>query len=518
MDYRSLGNSGLKVPVLCLGAMTFGDADDKSTFMHKVGCDEKTSFAIMSRALERGVAFIDTADVYGQDGLSERIVGSWMAETKSRDRIVLATKFRFRMGEGANGTGASRYRIVRTVEESLKRLKTDRIDLYQIHMQDVETPEEETLRALDDLVRAGKVLYLGASNYTAYRLTDSQWIARTEHLHRFVALQMQYSLLSREAPNGSTCRSANSSALGILLVAARRGLSSRASTFETSPLPPACVSRNGRSASPPSTRRRGWRTLDAVNAVAREKGDHGRRRLLAWLLAKPTVTSVIFGARSLAHLDDNLKGADVEALARRRPEARRRQRVRPSATRTPFSANRSRSAGDLRRGSLPRPVWSARVGPSRQRSTNALSARERPIPLFGDEVQPIAARRSNRRGSSFHRLLAPFADVLDEPRFGENAQMLGDPLARDVRPLRQSCDRRGAPFPFQNAKRARGASRPPARRRSGPRAPACVRWPQARTGQELLDEPDHERPPLFVRREYAGGHAARSESRRNPSR
>ncbi len=183
--------------MLCLGAMTFGEADDKS-FMHKVGCDEKTSFAIMNRALERGVNFIDTADVYGQDGLSERIVGAWMAEAKSRDRVVLATKFRFRMGEGPNSTGASRYRIVRTVEDSLRRLKTDRIDLYQIHMQDIDTPEEETLRALDDLVQAGKVLYLGASNYAAYRLTDSQWISKTEHLHRFVALQMQYSLLVRD--------------------------------------------------------------------------------------------------------------------------------------------------------------------------------------------------------------------------------------------------------------------------------------------------------------------------------
>lgn len=197
MEYRSLGNSGLKVPVLCLGAMTFGEADEKS-FMHKIGADEKTSFDIMSRALERGVSFIDTADVYGQDGLSERVVGKWMKQNATRDRVVLATKFRFRMGDGPNGTGASRYRIMRTVEESLRRLQTDRIDLYQIHMQDIETPEEETLRALDDLVRAGKVLYLGASNYAAYRLTDSMWIAKTEHLSRFVSLQMQYSLVVRD--------------------------------------------------------------------------------------------------------------------------------------------------------------------------------------------------------------------------------------------------------------------------------------------------------------------------------
>src|SRR5262245_5671428 len=117
MEYRSLGNSGLKVPVLCLGAMTFGEADEKS-FMHKVGCDAKTAGAIMSRALERGVSFIDTADVYGQDGLSERIVGAWMKEAGTRDKIVLATKFRFRMSDGPNGTGASRYRIVRAVEDS----------------------------------------------------------------------------------------------------------------------------------------------------------------------------------------------------------------------------------------------------------------------------------------------------------------------------------------------------------------------------------------------------------------
>src|SRR5262245_43686864 len=128
MENRSLGNSGLKVPVLCLGAMTFGEADEKS-FMHKIGADEKTSFAIMSRAVERGVNFIDTADIYGQDGLSERVVGAWMSEAKNRDRVVLATKFRFRTGpEGPNSSGASRYRIVRTVEDSLRRLKTDRID------------------------------------------------------------------------------------------------------------------------------------------------------------------------------------------------------------------------------------------------------------------------------------------------------------------------------------------------------------------------------------------------------
>ena len=197
MEYRNLGRSGLKVSSLCLGAMTFGEPDEKS-MMHGVAADEKTASEMIDRALAAGVTFIDTADVYGNDGLSERVIGRWFEKSQRRNDVVLATKFRFRMWDGPNGSGASRAHIVRAVEDSLRRLKTDRIDLYQIHMQDIETPEEETLRALDDLVRAGKVLYLGASNYAAYRLTESQWISKTEHLHRFVALQMQYSLMVRE--------------------------------------------------------------------------------------------------------------------------------------------------------------------------------------------------------------------------------------------------------------------------------------------------------------------------------
>ncbi len=310
MEYRNLGTSGLKVPVLCLGAMTFGEVDDKS-FMHKVGCDDKTSFAIMSRALERGAGFIDTADVYGPDGSSERIVGNWMAETKNRDRVVLATKFRFRMGEGPNSTGASRYRIVRTVEESLRRLKTDRIDLYQIHMQDIDTPEEETLRALDDLVHAGKVLYLGASNYAAYRLTDSQWISKAEHLHRFVALQMQYSLMVRELEREHVpvCKKFG---LGILPWSplASGFLSGKYAKDQPPPAGVRLEKWKERFADYDSER--GWRTIDAVKAIAKEKESTPSAISLAWLLAKPAVTSVIFGARSLEQLDDNLAAADVK--------------------------------------------------------------------------------------------------------------------------------------------------------------------------------------------------------------
>src|SRR4029079_82315 len=181
VKYRQLGGSGLKVSELCLGAMTFGEADAQS-FMHGIGADQETSFAIMNRALDAGCNFFDTADVYGQDGLSERVIGAWFERDKRRDEVVLATKFRFTMGSGPNRSGASRYRIVRCCEDSLRRLATDRIDLYQVHCPDLSTPEEETLRALDDLVSAGKVLYIGCSNYQAHRMTESWWLSQTQHL------------------------------------------------------------------------------------------------------------------------------------------------------------------------------------------------------------------------------------------------------------------------------------------------------------------------------------------------
>ena len=309
MEYRTLGSSGLKVSTLCLGAMTFGEADATS-FMHKVSCDEPTAHAIMDRALELGINFIDTADVYGQDGLSERVVGRWMEQAKARDRVVLATKFRFHMGTGPNATGASRYRIVRTVEDSLRRLKTDRIDLYQIHMQDFDTPEEETLRALDDLVRHGKVLYIGASNYAAYRLTDSLWTSRTQHLEHFVSLQMQYSLVTRdlEREHVPLCRKFG---LGIIPWSPLAGgfLSGKYRKGESLPAGTRLGQLKERYGNFDTERH--WRILDAVLAVAEERDTTATAVSLAWLLQKPAVSSVIFGARNVSQLEDNLKAADV---------------------------------------------------------------------------------------------------------------------------------------------------------------------------------------------------------------
>ena len=309
MKYRNLGSAGVKVSNLCLGAMTFGEADEKS-FMHKVGSDEGTSHAVLDRALEQGINFVDTADVYGQDGLSERVLGAWFSARGNRDKIVLATKFRFTMGDGPNRSGASRYRIVKCVEDSLRRLKTDRIDLYQIHMQDITVPEEETLRALDDLVSAGKILYIGASNYAAYRLMNSLWLSKTSHWASFVTLQAQYSLIVRdlEREHAPLCRDKG---LGILPWSPLAG-GFLTGKFERGKKPDESSRLGMKDRMARYDVERNWKILDAVRAVAAEINQTPSVVSLAWVLSKPQVTSVIFGARTIEQLDANLAAADLE--------------------------------------------------------------------------------------------------------------------------------------------------------------------------------------------------------------
>ena len=310
MQYRQLGHSGLQVSTLCLGTMTFGEADETS-FMHKVGCDAPTAERIMDRALDAGVNFFDTADVYGDDGLTERVIGGWLARRKRRESLVLATKFRFRMGKGPNSSGASRHRIMRTVEDSLRRLQTDRIDLYQVHMQDVETPEEETLRALDDLVRQGKVLYLGASNYAAYRLMESLFVSERQRLERFVSFQAQYSLVVRdiEREHVPLCRKHG---LGILPWSPLAGgfLTGKHTRGEAAPTGSRLAAWKERRAGFDNDRN--WQIIAAVRAVAQELEATPSQVALAWCAARPGITSVIFGARSLEQLEDNLKAATLE--------------------------------------------------------------------------------------------------------------------------------------------------------------------------------------------------------------
>jgi aryl-alcohol dehydrogenase-like predicted oxidoreductase len=309
MQYRQLGTTGTQVSVLCLGAMTFGEADAKS-MMHGVGSDEKESFAVLDRAVEAGINFVDTADVYGQDGLSERVLGAWLASRKTRDKVVVATKGRFRMAPGPNGTGASRMRITQAIDASLARLGTDRIDLYQIHMQDRRTPEEELVRALDDAVRAGKIVYFGASNYAAYRLMESLWISDKRGLDRFVTLQAQYNLATRalEREHVPLCAKLG---LGIL---------------PWSPLASGLLTgKYQRNQAPPEGTRfaqwkerykgfdtdRNWSIVECLGAIAKELTKTPSQIALAWLLGRPAVTSVIFGARTVVQLDDNLGAGDL---------------------------------------------------------------------------------------------------------------------------------------------------------------------------------------------------------------
>jgi aryl-alcohol dehydrogenase-like predicted oxidoreductase len=311
MRYRRLGGSGLEVSTLCLGAMTFGEADDKS-FMHKVGADEGTSFAIMDKAREGGVNFIDSANVYGQDGLSERVVGKWLKERSARDTTVLATKFRFPMRPGPNGRGGARIHIRQACEDSLRRLGTDRIDLYQIHMQDLDVPEEETLRALDDLVRAGKVLYLGCSNYAAYRLMESLWISDKRSLERFVSNQAQYSLLVREQEREHVAI-ATKFGVGILPWSPLAGgmLSGKYQPGAPAPDGTRMTSKRFEGRLAKLNEPRSQRILLALDGLSKETGKSYTQLALAWTIQKPGISSVIFGARTEAQLADNLGAGDL---------------------------------------------------------------------------------------------------------------------------------------------------------------------------------------------------------------
>lgn len=318
MLYRNLGHSGLKVSSLCLGTMTFGEADE-SSFMHNVGTNEKNAHKIMDAALDAGVNFFDTANVYGEDGLTERVIGKWFEKSSKRDEVILATKCRFRMRAGPMGTGASRYQIMEAVEGSLKRLKTDRIDLYQLHMQDIETPEEESLRALDDLISQGKVRYIGCSNYAAYRLVESMWMAEKHNTARFVSLQPRYSLLSREIEREHVpaCSRFN---VGIIPWSPLHGgfLSGKYKKDQRPPEGSRLDKWEERLKQYDSEKN--WAVLDAVESVAKEHDTSMTAVALAWLNQKEAVTSVIFGARSLEQLEDNLKAGDLvlpdEAMAK----------------------------------------------------------------------------------------------------------------------------------------------------------------------------------------------------------
>ena len=302
MKYRLLADTGVFVSELCLGAMTFGGRGQMWEVIG--GLDQADADAIVGRALDAGVNFIDTADVYSA-GESETMVGKALG-TRRKD-TVLATKVRGRMGKGANQVGLSRLHIVEAVEASLTRLGTDYIDLYQVHRFDTLTGLEDTLRALDDLVRSGKVRYVGCSNFVAWQLMKALAISRAEHLERFKCTQSYYSLAGRELER-EMIPLLKDQGVGLLVWSPLAGgfLSGK-------------FSRDGKDASgrrasfdfPPIDKERAFATLDVMRSIATAQGATVPQVALAWVLARDVVTSVIIGARKPAQLDDNLKAVDL---------------------------------------------------------------------------------------------------------------------------------------------------------------------------------------------------------------
>ena len=300
--YRTLGRSGLRVSPLCLGTMTFGE--DLGSF----GASVETSQAILQRYVELGGNFIDTANFY-TFGHSETILGDHLARHPGlRDRLVLATKFCGNMRPGdPNGGGAGRKSIIWACEESLRRLKTDFIDLYWMHMWDTHTPIEETLRALDDLVRAGKVRYVGFSDTPAWKVAQAQTFARLRELTPLIALQIEYSLLERTV-EGELLPMAQEMGLGVTPWSPLKGgLLSGKYTRQSDPQ--AASARGAMLA--PLMNERTFALLDELRAVSREVDNSVSSVALAWLSAQPAVVSPILGARTLRQLDDNLAAAEV---------------------------------------------------------------------------------------------------------------------------------------------------------------------------------------------------------------
>ena len=305
MEYRQLGRSGLKVSALTMGTMTFGGQGD---FANVGTTETDEARRQVDMCLDAGINMIDTADVYST-GRAEEIVGE--AIKGRRDDVLLATKVRMPMGPGPNDAGLSRHHIIRGAEASLRRLKTDYIDLYQVHEWDGQTPLEETLDTLDTLVRAGKIRYIGASNYAGWQLMKALAVSDRHDYQRFVCQQIHYTLQAREAEYELVPTSLDQG-LGILV---------------WSPLAGGLLSgkyRRGQ-ATPEGTRQlAGWGeppvrdeealydVVDVLVEVAEGRGVSPAQVALAWLLGRPAVTSVIVGARTDAQLADNLAAAELQ--------------------------------------------------------------------------------------------------------------------------------------------------------------------------------------------------------------
>ena len=306
MKYRLLADTGVFVSELCLGTMTFGGRGQIYEVMG--GLDQPDVDAIVHRSIDAGINFIDTADAYS-NGESETMLGKAIAGR--RQQIILATKVRGRMGKGPNDVGLSRGHILDAVDASLRRLGTDYIDLYQIHRPDEHTDLEDTLRALDDLVRSGKVRYIGCSNLPAWQMMKALGISRAEGLHRFRSTQSYYSLAGRELER-EIIPLLKDQRLGLLV------WSPLAGGFLSGKFTREGTDVGGRRASfdfPPINKDRAYDIVDVLRTIATAHHVSVSQIALAWLLAQEVVTSVIIGARRLEQLEDNLKAIDVTLSA-----------------------------------------------------------------------------------------------------------------------------------------------------------------------------------------------------------
>ncbi len=312
MEFRSLGSSGLQVSLVGLGCNNFGRR-----------CDAEQTRAVVHRALDEGVNFFDTADMYGERGGSEELLGKALGSR--RDDIVLATKFGAPMGDAPDQRGASRRWIQRALEASLRRLGTDYIDLYQLHFPDASTPQEETLRALDDLVRAGKVRYLGCSNFASWQLVDALWISRDSRLSSYVSAQNLYNLLDRriERELVPACREFGVGVLPYFPLAS----GFLTGKYRAGQAPPDGTRLAG--AGPMADRiltEQNFERLAALETFARERGRGLLELAVGWLASQPVVSSVISGATRPDQVTANVAAAAWRLSAEELAEVHRLSR------------------------------------------------------------------------------------------------------------------------------------------------------------------------------------------------
>ena len=306
MKYNLLGNTGLKVSELCLGTMTFGGGSGMWTAIGKLQQDEVD--AMIKKAVDAGINFIDTANVYSE-GVSEQLTGQAIRNLGfKRDDLVIATKVRGKMGEGPNHSGLTRKHILQQADESLKRMQMDYIDLYQIHGFDALTPLEETLYALEHLVKAGKVRYIGCSNLAAWHIMKALGISELKQYSKFVSLQAYYTIAGRDLERE----------IVPLLKDQKVGLmvwSPLAGGFLSGKYTRQSTDAEGRRANfdfPPINKEKAYDIVDVMKKIADTKNISVAQIALAWLLHQPVVSSIIIGAKKPEQLDDNLKAIEVK--------------------------------------------------------------------------------------------------------------------------------------------------------------------------------------------------------------